>query len=251
MTMTESKAMAELIDGLHDAAVSGHPVSFWLRDDDAVDPSEPLDRLLALTKKYSVPVTLAVIPENTGSDLVDRLESTRNVSVAVHGWSHSNHASAAEKKQELGNHRPLIDILAELDRGFGKLSQLHHTRFVPLLVPPWNRISPEIVNKLEETGFRGLSTFGDEKSTGIQSIIIRNTHVDIIDWRGTRGGRPAVDLVAEIVAHVKQGRTSIGILSHHLVHDEAAWCFLQQLFATTSEHPGARWLSIDELLTSP
>ena len=253
MTVTENNSIDRLTDALQERAVAGCPVSFWLRDDDAVEPSESLDRLLQLTAKYSVPLTLAVIPAHTGNALAQRLNTTEHVSVAVHGWSHTNYANANEKKQELGNHRPQSDILAELARGLSKLSKLHHDRFVPLLVPPWNRVSAEIVEHLSEIDYRGVSTFGDENSAGVMSI---NTQVDIIDWKGTRGGRAFADLASQIVTHVQNGRSSIGILSHHLVHDETAWQFLEQLFAktsttttnTTSGYPVAHWLPISELL---
>lgn len=245
MNVTTNNALSGLVDALHSRAVAGQPVNFWLRDDDAVEPCVSLDRLLDLCNTFSVPLTLALIPAFTGDALAQRLETSSNVTVAVHGWSHTNYAGVDEKKQELGNHRSHQIILDELNRGFTKLSELHPSRFVPLLVPPWNRISPDIVDHLSELGFVGLSTFGEEKPASVLSI---NTQVDIIDWRGTRGGRTVDDLVADITTHVRGGRTSIGILSHQLVHDEAAWQFLEQLFAATSEHPGARWLSVAEWL---
>ena len=243
--MSAHPDMARLIESLHKKAASGSPVYFWLRDDDAIEPGDMLDRLLELTETFEVPLTLAVIPAHTGDALAQQLAASEHVSVAVHGWSHTNHAAADEKKQELGNHRPIDEILAELSNGYTQLSQLHRSGFVPLLVPPWNRIAPEIVDRLSELGFTAVSTFGDEKSTALLSV---NTQVDIIDWKGNRGGRPAIDLEAEIIDCLEKDRSFIGVLTHHLVHDEAAWQFLQQLFEATKDHPGARWVSIKELL---
>ena len=237
--------MVRLVESLHDKAAAGSPVNFWLRDDDAIEPSDMLDRLLDLTSTFHVPLTLAVIPAHTGDALAQQLSASEHVCVAVHGWSHANHAPAEEKKQELGNHRPVHEILAELSEGFSHLSQLHSSRFVPLLVPPWNRISPDIVEHLSELGFKAVSTFGDEKSSKVLSV---NTQVDIIDWKGNRGGRPTIELAAEILDCIENDRSSIGVLTHHLVHDEAAWQFLQQLFEASTDHPGARWVSVRELL---
>ena len=38
-----------------------------------------------------------------------------------------------------------------------------------------------------------------------------------------------------------------GILSHHLSLDEAAWRFLADLLGFLARHPGASWLSADEV----
>ncbi|MFK7857541.1 MAG: polysaccharide deacetylase family protein [Granulosicoccus sp.] len=245
MTESSHSAFAPLVTALRDRAMAGCPVTFWLRDDDAVEPCDSLNRLLALTEQFSVPLTLAVIPAYTGEALARRLHACEHVSVAVHGWSHTNYAGADEKKQELGNHRPQSDVLTELQRGFTRLAELHPSQFVPLLVPPWNRISAVIVDHLGELGFTGLSTFGEEKPTAVMSI---NTQVDIIDWKGTRGGRSLAALISEITACVQTGRSTIGILTHQLVHDEPAWYFLEKLFDVIAEHSDARWLSVSELL---
>ena len=237
--------MVRLVESLQHKAANASAVNFWLRDDDAIEPSDKLDRLLDLTGTFNVPLTLAVIPAHTGDALAQQVAAKRHVSVAVHGWSHTNHAPADEKKQELGSHRPAHEILGELSDGFAHLSKLHRSHFVPVLVPPWNRISPAIIDRLGELGFKAVSTFGDEESTELLSV---NTQVDIIDWKGNRGGRPAIELAAEIIDCLESDRSSIGILTHHLVHDDPAWQFLQQLFEATTDHPGARWVSIAELL---
>jgi hypothetical protein len=38
-----------------------------------------------------------------------------------------------------------------------------------------------------------------------------------------------------------------GFLTHHAVHDEAAWDFLHRLFETTSAIPGVEWRRAEEL----
>jgi len=142
-------------------------------------------------------------------------------------------------------HRPLDEICSELARGYAALAERHAPNFVPLLVPPWNRIEPVIVQALPELGFQGLSTFG---ATTSSSIAMVNTHVDVIDWRGTRGGRNANELAIELAKIIESTQKTIGILTHHLVHDDAAWLFLQQLFSITSLHAGAQWVPVSHLL---
>ncbi|MDE1159457.1 MAG: polysaccharide deacetylase family protein [Neorhizobium sp.] len=231
-------------------AESGRSVRFWLRDDDAIEPTPALTRLTDLAGQSSVPITLAVIPRDTGAALAtfldERAQDCPGISIAVHGWSHQNHAGWVEKSQELGAHRPIRQVTDELREGFVKLRALHPTRFVPMLVPPWNRIATSVVKELAALGFTALSTFGPEATAPIAML---NTHVDIIDWRGTRGGRPVGTLLSETAQRIASTRgvseATVGILTHHLVHDAAAWDFLDRLFALTSGHPGATWVGKD------
>jgi len=242
--MTEKK----LLETLDAFAGRGVAADLWLRDDDATEPTPELDRLLALSERYGVPMTLAVIPQPTGEALARRLEGAERIDVAVHGWAHQNHAGPDEKKRELGLHRPKDVVFAELQAGFEKLESLYEGRFVPMLVPPWNRIDPEIVDGLPTLGYRALSVYGPEKAAPIHLL---NTHVDIIDWRGTRGGKDHDLLFAEtaerMLAAESAGETT-GILAHHLDHDEAAWAFLDRLFSLTANHPGCRWCSAGSLI---
>ncbi|SIQ85414.1 Polysaccharide deacetylase [Rhizobium sp. RU35A] len=232
---------------LDDLAGQGRRVDFWLRDDDAVRTTPALERLLSLAARHAVPLTLAVIPEETDEDLADRLAVEPDVTVAVHGWSHRSYSTPPAKKQELGLDRPLATVLDELAAGFRKLEALHGSRFQPMLVPPWNRIAAEIVEALPDLGFRSLSVFGREKPAALPLL---NTHLDIMDWHGTYGGRPADSLYAELLEHLhaRQALSAIGILTHHLVHDAAAWDFLEDLLALTARHPACRWRAAPDLL---
>lgn len=226
----------------------GKRAHFWLRDDDAVMPTGALDRLLTLADAFSVPTTLAVIPKDTGSALVRRLRAHPSISVALHGWSHENHAPPGEKKQELGLHREADVVLEELSRGAARLDALYKESFTGVLVPPWNRIDTRLLPHLTGLGLVGLSAFGPERELPVPVI---NTHVDLIDWKGTRGGRDTANLVADIVDRLRQvfedGGT-VGILSHHLVHDQAAWLFLERLFRLTSGHDGSVWMPVSDLM---
>lgn len=229
-------------------ADAGKTARFWLRDDDAVQPTPALDRLLALGAAHAVPLTLAVIPRPSGPALAARLEGLP-VEVAPHGWSHSNHAAPGRKSCELGPERPARVVLAELATGLARLRTLHGDRTVPVLVPPWNRIAPALIAALPGLGFRGLSVFGPEQ--GSPPPLRLNVHVDLIDWRGSRGGREAGALVADLVSRLEAARPTgapVGFMTHHLVHDAAAWAFTERLFALTVSHPGARWHRLSDLL---
>ncbi|EJC78018.1 Polysaccharide deacetylase [Rhizobium leguminosarum bv. trifolii WSM2012] len=247
--MTDSKSWEPLRRELDRWQAAGRVARFWLRDDDAIEPTPDLETLLALTGDNAVPLTLAVIPGLTGEALAARLAGEPGVSVAVHGWSHTNHAGPERKKQELGAERPAEIVLGELGDGFRLLQRLYPARFLSVLVPPWNRIDAALIPALPDLGFAGLSVYGRAKQSG--PIPLLNTHVDIIDWHGTRGGRAEGELVAELLAELSDrfagSDEPIGVLAHHLVHDAAAWDFLSALFAVTS-HPAVRWLPASALL---
>lgn len=223
----------------------GRTLALWLRDDDAVDVTPQLERLLDLCEANAAPLTLAVIPENTGFPLAQHLANFEKVEVAVHGWSHRSYSAPPAKKQELGNDRPLPVILNEVQAGLGKLKALHGTRFVPMMVPPWNRISPEITAELPKLGFKTLSVFGREKPAPLPLL---NTHIDIMNWHGVRGGRPAETLYEELLSYLDQPVPALGILSHHLVHDETAWQFLASFLQSTAGHPACKWSAASQLI---
>ncbi|TAU74374.1 polysaccharide deacetylase family protein [Rhizobium leguminosarum] len=248
--MTDGIAWDPLRHELDRWQAAGRVARFWLRDDDAVEPTRALETLMALAGESEVPLTLAVIPGLTGDALAVRLGEEADVAVAVHGWSHTNHAGPEAKKQELGGERPVEVVLGELREGFRLLERLHPARFLPVLVPPWNRIDAGLIPALPGLGFAALSVYGRAKQGG--PVPLLNTHVDIIDWHGTRGGRGGAELVAELVAELRDrfagSDEPVGVLTHHLVHDAAAWDFLSALFAITARHPVVRWSAASELL---
>jgi peptidoglycan/xylan/chitin deacetylase (PgdA/CDA1 family) len=238
------KALRRRLDA---EAAAGRRVRFWLRDDDATAPGPALDRLLGLAGSAGWPVTLAVIPEGATEALAVRLAPQAAIAVAIHGWAHRNHAPPGEKPQELGAHRPPGAVLDELARGVARIGALFGPRAIPMLVPPWNRIAPVVVAGLPALGLRALSVFGPERPGPLPEI---NTQVDLIDWRGGRTGRPAEAIEAAVLDRIAQGGP-VGILSHHLVHDAAAWQSLEDLARATAGHPGAEWVGAPDLIPLP
>lgn len=233
-----------VIDELAQWRDAGLVAPLWLRDDDAVEPTALLDRLIGLTGRYRIPLVLAVIPARTDIRLADHIQPFANAYPCVHGWSHTNHAPPGEKKQELGPHREKSQVLDELDRGFARLRDLHGDRLLPLLVPPWNRISHDLIGDLPQLGFTGLSTFGRKPMPRPPGLAIANCHVDLIDWKNGSRCRDHPVLVGELAAELRRSRLSdqapVGVLSHHLVSTDEAFTFLDQLIAATQD--AARWI---------
>lgn len=235
---------------------AGSVATFWWRDDDAQAPTPALSRLLELSESHRVPLGLAVIPATAGAALSGALSPNAMTDVLQHGFAHANHAPSNEKKAEHGAHRPVSVMIAEIGDGTRRLRAVFDGRFLPLLVPPWNRVSESLVPMLPSLGLIGLSAFAPRSSAspapGLKQV---NTHVDLIDWRGGRGFKGAARIAEEIAAHLSSRRRSevdarepTGILSHHLAHDEGCWKFLEQLFTHTRAGENVRWLTPREAL---
>lgn len=248
--MTAKDLWQPLRDELVSWSNAGLTPELWLRDDDAVEPTPRLDRLIALTGEFHIPLALAIIPARTGPALAHHLADARHAHPLVHGWSHANHAPPAEKKQEFGAHRPRAAIVSDLAMGLERLSTLYGERLVPMLVPPWNRIDPDLLADLPRLGFVGISAFG-HKLRSAPRLAIANTHVDIIDSHAGNACRDHAWLVAALTEELAQARAlggrPVGILSHHLVSDDEAFRFLRDLF-TAAPAQYARWLKPQDLL---
>jgi peptidoglycan/xylan/chitin deacetylase (PgdA/CDA1 family) len=247
---------SELEHELDDWHRAGRVADLWWRDDDVIEPSPLLDRLLALAGEQRCTVGLAVIPSGAVPALARRLAGGPGVEVLQHGFAHRNHAPAGEKAQELGAHRPLGVVLAELELGRGRLATLFGDVVLPVLAPPWNRIADTVVAALPRLGFRGLSAFAPRRvGQPVPGLAQTNCHVDPVDWRGGGGFRGDGPALASVLDHLRARRTGqadpdepTGLLTHHLRHDEGCWSFLGRLLALTGEHPGARWRSPREAI---
>jgi hypothetical protein len=234
------------LDRWHEAGLSA---SFWWRDDDTETPSLALDRLLALRASRGLPLALAVIPAGSGEALAERLRREKGVRVLQHGYAHRNHAPDTEKKIELGHHRPLARVMAELRAGRHKLESLLGARFQPVVVPPWNRIDALVVAALAPAGFHGLSAFGPRvRRSSNDGLILANCHLDVMDWASRRFAGTAPTL-KRAVLHLRLRRLGhadrtepTGLMTHHLAHDRAAWDFIARFLDETKGHPAGRWI---------
>lgn len=236
---------------------AGRPVDFWWRDDDACRPEPALARLITLADTMAVPLALAVIPsEAQSAAFVGR---TTQVSLLQHGVDHRNRAAGGDKKSEFPAAEPVPLALARLLTGRAQLEALEGVRSLPVLVPPWNRISaPRLVPQLAAAGYCGLSTFGPRRAPfAVPGLALVNTHVDIIDWRGTRGFAGEEAVLAQATRHLlerRQGRVDAneptGWLTHHAVHDDAAWGFMERLLERTAHVAGVSWRSAAHLFGS-
>ncbi len=236
-------------------ALMGRQADFWLRDDDATIQTPALDRLLSLVNVARVPLALAVIPASTTTGLARYLGALETVSVIQHGYAHINHESKGGKKSEFPETRSLDTVIRDLVRGRSVIVDLFGNQSLPVLAPPWNRISSQAVQSLFNCGISGLSGFKPRTSsfaaTGVKQI---NTHIDLIAWREGKVGKVGHTVAAEIASHLAARRTgeadlseATGILSHHLAMDETAWKALSEVLTFLSADNRVHWKNADSL----
>jgi hypothetical protein len=229
----------------------GLSLPIWWRDDDAVTPTPPLERLLALARQLDAPLHLAVIPEPATAELAHRLQSAPNTYVLTHGWMHTNHAPADQKKAEFGSHRPLAAMLEEIATGRRRLDKLFGKQALPIFTPPWNRIAPDVVHGLSGAGFKAVSTFMPRKTKFAAPDLLQvNTHLDPVAWKSGGGlldpslldGQLASELEARRLGNADNAEP-YGILTHHLVQDDATWAFAATLVHMLLQSSVAHWSS--------
>ena len=237
---------------------AGKVATLWWRDDDAVAPTARLGRLLSIAS--GVPVSLAVIPADAQWELAQwlaqHLRSAPKASVAVlqHGWRHLNH-SGVGKKSEFPAERPRPEVAFELAAGRARLSDLFGTRALPVLVPPWNRFDDSLLGLLGRCGLTGISRAGPRSSSPrAPGVIEANIHVDLVAWKGSRGFVGEDAALGGLVEHLRARRLHAvwadeptGILTHHLLQDEATDAFLDRLVAVSLAHPAVLWLDAGKI----
>ncbi len=236
---------------------AGECATFWWRDDDAAEAAPALLRLLDLSRMHRAPLALAVIPAKMAPALRTAALSCAGVQVVQHGYAHDSHApeGPGPGPSELGLHRGLGPALDDLAKGRRQLEAAFAERFTPMLVPPWNRIDPRLVERLPALGYGLLSTFGPRaKATPVAGLEQINAHCDPLTWKsGTRfagTGRSLDDAIAHLRGR-RLGKSDkaepTGLLTHHLVLDQAAWVFVEELLARLTRHPAARFVAVDRL----
>lgn len=233
--------------------------SFWWRDDDAGIPCASLDRLVSLSETHNAPCGLAVIPLRAGTELVQVVERASRLWVLQHGYAHINHAPSGAGAWELGLHRPTSTVLDELRAGMITLQRLFGDRFVPVVVPPWNKMDSQLLPYLPVMGYLGVSaSYKKHRPVPPEGLRVADAQCDVLKWKKGEVARfaGAEKSMANLVAHIKDKRLGLVdeaeptcILSHHLEMDEDAWNFMDDLLSVLNEHPAAQWMTPADIWT--
>ena len=217
----------------------GRVVEFWWRDDDAAEADAPLDRLLKLADRSGAPLAIAAIPARLSGDAATMIKACPAAHVLQHGYAHVNHAGADRPKSEFPGTRLADERRGDMSAGRSRLAALLAERFLPVFVPPWNRMAEDGLALLSGSGFVGLSRNKPRKSPALADGVRQvNVHVDIVDWQDGRRFVGEDRALNSVRAHLEARRSGAvdpaeptGILGHHRVQDEAAWTFLARFLS--------------------
>ena len=152
-------------------------------------------------------------------------------------------------------HAPLLaDILDDLRSGRAQVvSDLFGTTAATSSCRRGTGSTTSLLPALPGLGFGALSTFGPPSATapGLPASTAISTHR--LARRAASAGHTTgscSDLVSLIATATGSGRP-IGLLTHHLVHDEAAWASCEAACRTWVAHGAVRFASAHDLLLEP
>jgi hypothetical protein len=198
----------------------------WWRDDDARAPSPALDRLFAIAGDR--PLSLAVVPDGSLDLLAQRLSSERNVSVGQHGVDHINRRPSGEVKSEYAEPPSIGDLATALSGGRARMraAGLDPTFYTP----PWNTVDTALPRAIRRLGYSMLSA-GEERVL-YADLNYASAEIDVVAWKGAprfKGGLRIMTALGRALVQRRQAEEydrPIGLLTHHLDHDEATWRFV-------------------------
>ncbi len=228
---------------------AGRAARLWWRDDDARGATRPLLRLLALSDRHATPLALAVIPNRRITEVVRAVVFRPQVVLVQHGVDHVNR-NDGEIAGEFPATWGRAELVARLQAGWAMLAGLPQS--LKVFAPPWNDVHPQLPTALAAAGYAACSAWGEVVAGGEPPRL--DAHLDLLRWRPGarfRGRRRFLcDLRRALRARRITGQwdAPIGLLTHHLDHDEAAWAFLDKFLAWSSAEPALSWVGLQNLL---
>jgi hypothetical protein len=218
---------------------AGRRPVLWWRDDDARADTPALRRLLALSGRHAAPVTLGVIPGAEVASLAALLATAPLAAVAQHGITHRNTALPGEPASDVPRVAGLASLAAEVGRAAAMLDGLPNR--LPVFIPAWNRLTPALAAAVAKAGVAALSGHA-RHAPALAPLPRLDVHLDLMRWGAEPRFRGRLRLTMRLVALLRERRREgrwqapIGILTHHLAHDEAAWRYLDGLLAALRPH---------------
>jgi hypothetical protein len=221
----------------------------WWRDDGARGISPAFDRLLDIAD--GLPLSVSVIPEGVSPTLAARLAGISNVTVGQLGIDHVNRRQAASS--------PAADYAQAIAAGplarsiLGGRDALERAGLDPVFyAPPWHRVEPVLLEGLAIAGYFSLSGWNGEGSRApcMQRLDVQ---IGLLRPKGEPrflgAGSVYEALRRQLAERRRKGDVTrpIGLLTHHLDHDEASWKFLGGLLSLL--RPVAQFGSFTDLVT--
>ncbi|OAF13579.1 hypothetical protein AYJ54_43395 [Bradyrhizobium centrolobii] len=248
-------------------AASKLKARFWIRDDDAFEPSPSLERLRDVSVRFDTRIGLAIIPGKITPGLQEFLaENVHQFYPMCHGWKHVNY-NLGKKPAEFGPDRPISNMIADTEFALHSFKECFSSS-QPIFVPPFNRITPALIKTLPRVGFAGVSlmpSYLERKLLQLNSRmqwrgIVRmpefkdglriDVHLDVIDWKARTAQR--TNVVSDLLVQQLRGRrlglvqpdAPIGLLTHHLEHDEPVWHALDGMLDFLRSHESVEFIDV-------
>ena len=228
-------------------AKAGKRPQFWWRDDDAGAVTPALERLVACAATAGAPLSLAVIPDRAEVCLALYLNQRPWISVLQHGVDHRNDCLSGQPSQFADQVTPAA-AARRLVRGWGRLAMFDGR--LPVYVPPWNALGRNVTAALSAAGLSAVSAWNGPAGAGRLDV-----HLDLMRWRSGARFVGEARFLSRLRRALKLRRLGglwdepIGLLTHHLDHDEAAWGFLDALLTYAPLRRLADWRCAQDLFS--
>lgn len=207
---------------------AGYRPRLWWRDDDARLPGDRLERLLHTAA--GLPLSLSIIPNGATPALARRLARENTVTVSQHGLDQNNSRDPSLPVSDYPLNTPISQVAKNILKGE---QQLRDCGFDPqFYTPPANHIDETLLEGLRVAGYRTLSGWNEEQLEQCAGLRRLDVHIDLLRWKGSPRFRGTADVLDSLRGQLAERRLAndftrpIGLLTHHLDHDEAAWRFL-------------------------
>lgn len=242
--------MAALAAELGLCQADGTAVALWWRNDDVTVLNDDLERLLLIAHDLDITIDLAVIPAKAEPALARQLAASRTCDVVQHGLWHLNHSPQGIPKNEFGAVRDQVCRLEDLAYGYEILSDLFGATFLPILAPPWNRIDDALIARLPSIGLQCLSRYSAAvQPPGTSSPLCLDVQIDLYDWDHGRS-LDLQQMLLVLAERIRQNRRlsdagllTIGVLTHHEIHDATFAKELDALIRFVLAFPEVSWAS--------
>jgi hypothetical protein len=219
------------------------PVRFWWRDDDAGAVTPALTRLLSMSREFGTPVSLAVIPVRLEAPLIEIMREHRDLDVLVHGFAHRTHAPEGQPKCEFPLTRPIEEMRADMSNALALLREAFPQNTIPVFVPPWNRLPPQLMPVLKECGYVGFSAASlspPESLMRKDGLKQSDGHFSLVAWKSTAQLADANEIAKRLAKQIRSGpKAPFCILTHHRAHNEEIWAFCEKFLKLLANHRNA------------
>ena len=229
-------------------------IHIFLRDDDIDVDEETLRQLLDISLSRSVPINLEIIPGKLTETGIRLLKDHKRFFPELfefhqHGWMHLNHEKQG-RKCEFGTSRNFEQQFADIQKGKLLLEEIFGERFYPSFTPPWNRCTEDTFSVLDRLGFEVLSKDAGEREVSGYNFQEISITLNLYQSRKTGGGLQSPDaIVRQLISQIISGNC-VGILLHHKVMDDDAFCLLDLLLAELCRSTVVKFYTIQTLKNS-